>query len=192
MRKRGSKGPDASAGLPPLRLFRLEAELQLVWLSPLLMTPFERNQNTEQLAASTSLPTEQARRRVLWIAESDCPILLIGEPGVGERTTAMKIHAHSRRSRGIFKECSSLGISKARAPISKPNCHRTDLSLKEATRQASFEVKRQMIPQVLRSAGGDRKRDARELGISHKALLYKAKQIALGKPSAHCQFGVAK
>jgi two-component system response regulator AtoC len=85
----------------------------------------------------------------------------------------------------------SLAALKAVAPMVRINEHTANLSLKQATRQASFEVERQLISQVLRATGGNRKRAARELGISYKALLYKIKQIGLADPSAIHRFGVA-
>jgi DNA-binding NtrC family response regulator len=85
----------------------------------------------------------------------------------------------------------SLAALKAVAPLVQINEHTANLSLKQATRQASFEVERQLISQVLRATGGNRKRAARELGISYKALLYKIRQIGLADPSAIRRFGVA-
>jgi DNA-binding NtrC family response regulator len=41
------------------------------------------------------------------IAESDCPVLLAGEHGVGKRSIARQIHALSRRSRGAYAELES-------------------------------------------------------------------------------------
>ncbi|MGB0063710.1 MAG: sigma 54-interacting transcriptional regulator [Terracidiphilus sp.] len=45
------------------------------------------------------------------IAESDCPVLIAGEHGVGKRTIARQIHAMSRRSRGTFTEMESAEVS---------------------------------------------------------------------------------
>ena len=38
------------------------------------------------------------------IAESDCPVLILGEHGVGKRSMATQIHAQSSRFRGAFRE----------------------------------------------------------------------------------------
>jgi len=46
----------------------------------------------------------QIQRAVARIAESDCPILIVGEHGVGKRTIAAQIHSQSRRSPGSFIE----------------------------------------------------------------------------------------
>lgn len=48
--------------------------------------------------------TQQAIRH---IAETDFPILLAGENGVGKRSVAAQIHALSHRSRGVFTEIES-------------------------------------------------------------------------------------
>jgi two-component system response regulator AtoC len=46
----------------------------------------------------------QTQRAIARIAESDCPVLIVGEPGVGKRSIAVQIHAQSHRSRGLFTE----------------------------------------------------------------------------------------
>lgn len=53
---------------------------------------------------------DRARRMLACIAESDLPVLIVGERGVGKRTTAMEIHAASRRSRHPFQEFSCLDL----------------------------------------------------------------------------------
>ena len=61
------------------------------------------------------------------------------------------------------------------------NGHATDsLSLKQAAREASRKVERKMILESLEETHWNRKRSARELQISYKALLYKLKQLGLG------------
>lgn len=57
------------------------------------------------------------------------------------------------------------------------------LSLKEAVRSASRQVERELILKTLARTRWNRKRAARELGISYKALLYKLKQIAFDDPT---------
>ena len=57
------------------------------------------------------------------------------------------------------------------------------LSLKEAARNASRQVERELILKTLARTRWNRKRAARELGISYKALLYKLKQIAFDDPA---------
>jgi DNA-binding NtrC family response regulator len=46
----------------------------------------------------------QVQRAIARIAESDCPLLIIGERGVGKRSIAAQIHAQSHRSRSSFTE----------------------------------------------------------------------------------------
>jgi two-component system response regulator AtoC len=53
------------------------------------------------------------------------------------------------------------------------------LSLKQAAREASRKAERQMIRESLERTHWNRKRSARELQISYKALLYKLKQLGL-------------
>src|SRR5258708_3309310 len=47
---------------------------------------------------------EQAREAIARIAESDCPVLILGEHGVGKRSTAEQIHALSPRRHTAYKE----------------------------------------------------------------------------------------
>jgi DNA-binding NtrC family response regulator len=49
----------------------------------------------------------QIQRAIARIADSDCPALIIGEPGVGKRAIAHHIHAQSPHSRGVFTEIRS-------------------------------------------------------------------------------------
>lgn len=49
-------------------------------------------------------------------------------------------------------------------------------NLKKASREASSKIERQLIYEALASNGGNRKRTAKELGISYKALLNKLKR----------------
>ncbi len=51
--------------------------------------------------------SEQLQLGIAQIAESDCPVLIAGEHGVGKRTIARQIHAMSRRSRGTYTEMES-------------------------------------------------------------------------------------
>jgi DNA-binding NtrC family response regulator len=53
-------------------------------------------------------PSEtQFQRAIARIAESDCPVLIVGEHGVGKRSTAAQIHTQSHRSRSIYTEVDS-------------------------------------------------------------------------------------
>jgi two-component system response regulator AtoC len=54
--------------------------------------------------------TPQLTTAIERIAQSDFPVLIVGEPGVGKQTVATTIHAHSERSRWEFKavRCSEM------------------------------------------------------------------------------------
>ena len=58
------------------------------------------------------------------------------------------------------------------------------ISLKEAARAASRHAERELILKTIERTRWNRKRAARELQISYKALLYKLKQIGLDSPEA--------
>ncbi len=55
------------------------------------------------------------------------------------------------------------------------------ISLKQAARAASREAERELILKTLERTRWNRKRAAKELQISYKALLYKLKQIGMGE-----------
>jgi DNA-binding NtrC family response regulator len=83
------------------------------------------------------IPPIEARiqRAIVRIAESDCPVLILGEHGVGKRSIAAQIHAQSSRSRSAFKEirCSEASAQSLRAALSAKGtiylAEITDLSL---------------------------------------------------------------
>jgi two-component system response regulator AtoC len=61
-------------------------------------------QNAKRQAKPT-LPIEARIQRVIArIAESECPVLILGEHGVGKRTVAMQIHSRSNLGRDAFNE----------------------------------------------------------------------------------------
>jgi two-component system response regulator AtoC len=62
------------------------------------------------------------------------------------------------------------------------NGHVPGRSLKEASREASRHAEREMILKQLERTRWNRKRTARDLQISYKALLYKLKQLGLDHP----------
>lgn len=49
----------------------------------------------------------QVQSAIARISESDCPVLIVGEHGVGKRSIAAQIHAHSHRSRSTYTEIPS-------------------------------------------------------------------------------------
>ena len=49
----------------------------------------------------------QIQRAIARIAESDCPVLIVGEHGVGKRSIAAQIHAQAHRARSMYTEIQS-------------------------------------------------------------------------------------
>jgi DNA-binding NtrC family response regulator len=49
----------------------------------------------------------QIQRAIFRIAESDCPVLIVGEHGVGKRSIARQIHAQSHRAKSTYTEIHS-------------------------------------------------------------------------------------
>jgi len=61
--------------------------------------------HNEKRQARPSPPAEaRIQRAIARLAESDCPVLILGEPGAGKRYTAARIHAESNLSRSAFHE----------------------------------------------------------------------------------------
>lgn len=56
------------------------------------------------LEISPHIPREQMRLAMAHIAESDCPVLILGEHGVGKRAVARQLHALSFRGREPYTE----------------------------------------------------------------------------------------
>jgi two-component system response regulator AtoC len=64
-----------------------------------------KRQTRPFVAAKSFAPVEaQIQRAISRIAESDCPVLIVGEHGVGKRSVAAQIHLQSHRSRGLYAE----------------------------------------------------------------------------------------
>lgn len=55
-------------------------------------------------AKPLDLVEAQTQRALAGIAESGCPVLIVGESGAGKRSIAAHIHAESRRFRSVFTE----------------------------------------------------------------------------------------
>jgi DNA-binding NtrC family response regulator len=68
-------------------------------------------QNAKRPAKPVPSSSTQIQRAITRIAESDCPVLILGEHGAGKRSAAAQIHAQSKCSRGIFSEIRCGGIS---------------------------------------------------------------------------------
>jgi len=67
-----------------------------------------RRQTKPFVPARQFAPIEgQIQRAITRIAESDCPVLIVGEHGVGKRSIAAQIHAQSHRSRSNYIEIPS-------------------------------------------------------------------------------------
>jgi DNA-binding NtrC family response regulator len=77
---------------------------------------------------------------------------------------------------------SDLTANTDQTPPKKPSpsgAHVSPRSLKQASREASRKAERQLILESLERTHWNRKRSARELQISYKAMLYKLKQLGL-------------
>lgn len=68
--------------------------------------------HNEKRQAKPSPPAEtRFQRAIARIAESDCPVLILGEHGAGKRYIAARIHAGSNLSRSAFQEIRCMDAS---------------------------------------------------------------------------------
>ena len=89
----------------------------------------------------------QIRMAIAHLAESDCPVLILGEPGVGKRSTAAEIHAQSRRSRAAYQEyrCADLDAAALRSALAtKGTIYLTEIQ------DLSLELQELLISEYLR------------------------------------------
>ena len=68
------------------------------------MAGSETIQLAKRQAKPPGLIEAQVQRAIDRIAESDCPVLIVGEHGAGKRSVAAQIHAQSHRSRSPLAE----------------------------------------------------------------------------------------
>ena len=61
-------------------------------------------QNLRRATKPFATIESHTQRAIGRIAESDCPVLIAGEHGVGKRSIAAQIHVQSRRPRSPFTE----------------------------------------------------------------------------------------
>jgi two-component system, NtrC family, response regulator AtoC len=88
----------------------------------------------------------QTHRAIGRIAESDCPVLIAGEHGVGKRSIAAQIHTQSRRARSPFTEIHSADATAESISSALSGCGSLylaeigdlDLSLQEMITEAYF------------------------------------------------------
>jgi len=77
-------------------------------------------QNGKRQAKPAPPAETRIQRAVDRIAESDCPVLILGEHGAGKRSVAAQIHAQSNLSRSAFQEihCSEANATSLRSALS--------------------------------------------------------------------------
>ena len=70
--------------------------------------PSARRQTKPFVPSKQFAPIEaQIQRAIARIADRDCPVLIMGEHGVGKRSIAAQIHSQSHRSRSAYTEIHS-------------------------------------------------------------------------------------
>src|SRR6516162_6089470 len=74
------------------------------------------------LETSPLIPREKVRPAIAHIAESGCPVLILGEHGVGKRSVARQLHARSFRHQEPYTElwCAGLDEEKLSPNLSTP------------------------------------------------------------------------
>jgi len=91
--------------------------------------------NGKRQARAAHASETRAQNAITRIAETDCPVLILGERGAGKRFVAAQIHAQSHLSRNAFQEirCFDADAQALQATLSTPGTvylsEITDLSL---------------------------------------------------------------
>jgi DNA-binding NtrC family response regulator len=77
-------------------------------------------QNGKRQAKPAPLTEARIQRAIDRVAESDCPVLILGEHGAGKRSVAAQIHAQSNLSRCAFQEirCAESNATSLRSALS--------------------------------------------------------------------------
>lgn len=176
--------------LEEVKSMRMREDFYYLASAVTLRIPPLRCRKTEILSLSDSLLSQYAK-------QFDRPKPVLSKEIIGflmehnwpenlpELETAIKTFV------AIGDQTISLAALKAATPNGRCNGNHRNVSLKEATRNASIEIERQLISEVLTSTGGNRKATADKLGISYKALLYKIKQFGLDQHSSANKYGVS-
>lgn len=114
---------------------------------------------TIQLAKRQSHPSSpielQVQRAIARIADSDCPVLIVGEHGVGKRSIAAQIHAQSHRARGGYIEIPSSEVSPTE--LMRALATRGTVYLSEVG-DLSLSIQEVMIDEYFRSEGAQSSR----------------------------------
>ena len=87
---------------------------------PLIMATIAMIQNGKRQAKPAPPADARIQRAIARIAESDCPVLILGEHGAGKRSVAAQIHAQSNLSRCAFQEirCAEANPTSLRSALS--------------------------------------------------------------------------
>jgi len=111
-------------------------------------------------------------------------------PAVGERLLRHRYPGNVRELENLIKRLIVLGdpFLRTGSATGARTLHASvaassvpDISLREASRNASLAAEREIIGRVLEENGGNRVRAAKALRISYRALLYKIKRVGLGR-----------
>lgn len=116
-------------------------------MSDIATIPIVKRQTKAFTSPRQCAPIEaQVQRAISRIAESDCPVLIVGEHGVGKRLVAGQIHAQSHRSRSLFAEFESATVAgdtllnafAAKGTVYLPEIEDLSLDLQELIIRAYF------------------------------------------------------
>jgi two-component system response regulator AtoC len=104
-KQRTNRLPETSAAVWTLHCYMVNA-------TPGIFMADHANLAGQKRQMKHSAPlSEQLQLGFGHVAESDCPVLIAGEHGVGKRTVARQMHALSRRTRSLYTELESAEAS---------------------------------------------------------------------------------
>ena len=127
---------------------------------------------------------ENTIKTLLAVDDEDLVLQAIGVPDVWPAEDAQQITSHSRRKGSTSNNDQSRNGKQQDEGNTVATTAVVSVSLKDASRTASRVAEKILISEVLQRPSWNRKRAAKELNISYKALLYKLKQNGLSDPRA--------
>ena len=150
--------------------------------------------NGKRQAKAAHSTETRAQNAIARIAESDCPVLILGERGAGKRFVAAQIHAQSHLSRSALQEirCFDVDVPALQAALSTPCtvylAEMTDLSLsmQELIVNSYFRSERVQSCRLLCGSSRDLPREVKSWRM-REDFYYFISAVTLQVPPLRCR-----
>jgi two-component system, NtrC family, response regulator AtoC len=184
--RHGRRFPGARPGL--------ESALQQARQRQVQVTGRGMTQNPTTETNSSAPTNERMRLAISRIAETDCPVLLVGERGVGKRSAAEQIHASALHRRGTFKEipCGEvdvetlLGVLATNCTVYLPELSSLSLPLQECLVRRYFRSRHFCNGRLLFGSCREPVDDVRSLRLNED-FCYLVSAVTLRIPPLRCR-----